>query len=178
MNYEVDGYYVYKFLDMDKNVIYVGRTINLYERLIKHSGITPDTVYVQYIECKTHADSLWKEIYYINYYNNQKMINKEYVSMYDKATDMEFNDEWIDFDISSFLLGISIVHKAVHPITEYTRRANQYNGLQKHLYYLEQNIYRNMNVDYYTEKFGDLNVYVAKQRERLKELHEEVKICY
>ena len=68
-------YYVYRFLDINDNVIYIGRTKNISNRINGHisSGHLPNECYtsiekIEYIELETFADMCIYEIYYINEY--------------------------------------------------------------------------------------------------------------
>lgn len=68
-------YYVYRFTDKLKNVIYVGRTNNLYKRISAHfsKGHLPKECYqkalnVEYIAFNTYAEMAIYELYLINYY--------------------------------------------------------------------------------------------------------------
>lgn len=90
-------YYVYRFKDKDNIIIYVGRTIDLHERFIHHHKPLDNVDKIEYIECQTESDMLWKEIYYINLFRNDKTINKQCVSK-DRPTDLSLNDKWIEFE--------------------------------------------------------------------------------
>lgn len=68
--------YVYRFLDTAKNVIYIGKTINIDKRIKEHftrghlSKECYDSVKaVEYIKVNTEADSLLAEQYFINKYH-------------------------------------------------------------------------------------------------------------
>lgn len=72
---EENKYYVYRFLNKYEEVIYVGRTNNISNRIKQHlsSGHLPSDCYslinkIEYIELETFTDILIYEIYYINKY--------------------------------------------------------------------------------------------------------------
>lgn len=87
------GYYVYRFLDKDGIVKYVGRTVDLYRRFLQHSHLTKDIVKIEYISCSSRADMAWKEIYYINYFYNEKSTNVSDVYQ-GPVTELNLTDHW------------------------------------------------------------------------------------
>ena len=87
-------YYVYRFKDKEDTIIYVGRTKEINQRFIEHHALSDNIQSIEYIECDTYADSLWKEIYYINLFKNEHTQNKANMSTIDKATDVHLNDIW------------------------------------------------------------------------------------
>ena len=87
------GYYVYKFLDHEKDVVYVGRTTNLRQRFNQHEHLSDNIAEIQYIKCDSEADMLWKEIYYINYYHNSKTTNSSDLAK-NSVTDLNLSDIW------------------------------------------------------------------------------------
>lgn len=70
------SYYVYRFVNKDNQVLYVGRTQNLHQRMTKHfsgKGHLPELCYEQvsridYLTFKNKNDMKIKEIYYISIY--------------------------------------------------------------------------------------------------------------
>lgn len=48
-------YYVYRFLNKDNIIIYVGRTSDLSRRLSNHEHITDNVSKIEYIECDSEA---------------------------------------------------------------------------------------------------------------------------
>lgn len=94
---EQKKYYVYRFKDKYDTITYVGRTVNLHERFITHHKPLNDVDKIEYIECKTEADMLWKEIYYINLFKNEKTMNKQSLSN-DSPTELILNDQWLEFE--------------------------------------------------------------------------------
>lgn len=89
-------YYVYRFKDKNDNILYVGRTHNLKKRFNQHSHLTDNIVTIEYIECAAETDMVIKEIYYINLYFNENSTNIK--DIYDKPSDLGFNDKWIKYD--------------------------------------------------------------------------------
>ena len=68
--------YVYRFLDTTGKVIYIGKTINIHNRMKQHfrAGHLPVECYksvsrIEYQKYKTESDSLIMETYYITKYN-------------------------------------------------------------------------------------------------------------
>lgn len=87
--------YVYRFVDDNNNTLYVGKTVNLYNRMKKHwsntshltqngKGDLYDKVQrIEYISCKSEVEALHKELDYINYYKpryNTEGKTKEFVN--------------------------------------------------------------------------------------------------
>ena len=68
--------YVYRFLDSKGNIIYVGKTVNMDNRMQSHftKGHLPKECYnsvakIEYQKYKTESDSLIMETYYITKYS-------------------------------------------------------------------------------------------------------------
>lgn len=85
-------FYIYRFVNYDNDITYVGRTTNLSRRFLNHSHLTDDIKKVEYIECNTEADMIWKEIYYINLFFNKHSTNVS--NVYGTVTDLMLNDIW------------------------------------------------------------------------------------
>lgn len=91
-------YYVYRFLDKKKNIIYVGKSKQDLEQRFRSHTHLPDACYdltykIEYIECKTESDMAIKEIYYINKYRH----NGTFFNVLDTAdvpVSVEFTDKW------------------------------------------------------------------------------------
>ena len=86
------GYYVYRFINKEGIIVYVGRTTNLKQRFSQHSHLTDDISNVEYIECATEADMAWREIYYINLFHNDHSTNVS--DVYGAVTDIGLKDKW------------------------------------------------------------------------------------
>lgn len=94
---------VYRFLDKNLKIIYVGRTHNLLARMNTHfggAGHLPEACYeqvhrVDYVEFKTSSDMKIKELYYISkykpIYNTADMVDVSYPFN-------ELDDVWVTFD--------------------------------------------------------------------------------
>ena len=95
-----NGYYVYRFLNQDNIVTYVGRTINLIMRFRQHDHLSNTVKKIEYISCKSYADMIWKEIYYINYFKNPLMTNDKDIFDGD-VTELNFKEKWIEFNIQN-----------------------------------------------------------------------------
>ena len=81
--------FVYKFVDMENKVLYVGKTVNMHNRIKNHfskkSHLANTDLYkqvqrIEYITCKDEFQSLQHELYYINLYkpryNSQSKIKQ------------------------------------------------------------------------------------------------------
>lgn len=84
---------MYRFIDSDNHITYVGRTINLVQRFMNHAHLTDDIKKIEYIECATAGDMAWKEIYYINLFANKYTTNTSELYT-DGVTDLHLNDQW------------------------------------------------------------------------------------
>lgn len=70
------GFYAYKFLNKYNEILYIGKTIDIKDRMYTHFGSNGhlgkdkySQVYkIEYIECDNNADMSVKEIYFINKY--------------------------------------------------------------------------------------------------------------
>ena len=69
--------YVYKFISEKNNVLYVGKTVNMAQRMKNHfskkshlhgSGLYEQVQRIEYMTCKSEFEALQKELIYINYY--------------------------------------------------------------------------------------------------------------
>ena len=69
--------YCYRFLDGKNKVLYVGKTVNMHNRMKNHfskkSHLANTDLYsqvqrIEYITCKDEVQSLQNELYYINLY--------------------------------------------------------------------------------------------------------------
>ena len=91
-------FYVYRFLDRKKNIIYVGKSKQALEQRFRGHLHLPTACYdltytIEYIECATESDMSIKEIYYINKYRH----DGEFFNVLDMAdipVSVEFNDRW------------------------------------------------------------------------------------
>lgn len=98
-------YYIYKFLDKNNNVIYIGRSENIEQRIATHfspSGHLPKKCYknvksVEYIEVDTKIDMFIMELYYINkfkpIYNTADKYEDEIQTKIDESLNL-----WKEYD--------------------------------------------------------------------------------
>lgn len=106
--------YVYRFINSDEKIIYVGKTNNLDRRYVQHfnkKGHLPSECYnsvwkIEYIKTDTELNALLLETYYINKYRPQyNKLNKTY-----KATSTEnvnlkdINSNWRTYRIVNHTL--------------------------------------------------------------------------
>ena len=91
-------FYVYRFLDKKKNIIYVGKSKQDLEQRFRGHLHLPDACYdltykIEYIECITESDMSIKEIYYINKYRHDGDFFNV-LDTTDTPVSVEFNDKW------------------------------------------------------------------------------------
>lgn len=176
IHYSKDGFYIYKFLDKENNVLYVGRTVNLLGRFKDHHALTTDVVKIQYIKCNTYADSLWKEIYYINLYKNNKMLNEGDISHIDSVTEQDFRDEWINFDMLN--IGSCRFSFRSNPILEYKHILVKLNNCISHTYFIEKNLYYGIDIPYYNKRYKDIESTIDNNRHKITELYKQLNEIY
>lgn len=92
-------YFVYRFLDKKKNIIYVGKSKQNLEARFKGHSHLPDECYkmvykIEYIECSTESDMSIKEIYYINKYKGDSPVFYNILDMTEKPESIVFEDKW------------------------------------------------------------------------------------
>lgn len=91
-------YYVYRFLNSENSVIYVGKTKQeLHKRFDGHHHL-PNECYsmvrrIEYIECPTETDMSIKELYYINKHRSNKVFFNR-LDVAEPSEHVEFSDEW------------------------------------------------------------------------------------
>lgn len=87
VKYEInEKYYVYRFLDSENNIIYVGRSTNIHNRMKQHfgnKGHLPKTAYdevdrIEYTILDSEIAMVMCEIYFINKYNSKYNTNDLY----------------------------------------------------------------------------------------------------
>ena len=92
-------YYVYRFLDKSKNVIYVGKSkLDLEIRFAGHLHL-PNECYamvhkIEYITCSTESDMSIKEIYYINKHKKDKQYFFNVLDTTELPQSVKFDDKW------------------------------------------------------------------------------------
>ena len=121
-------FYVYRFLDKKKNIIYVGKSKQDLEQRFRGHLHLPDACYdltykIEYIECATESDMSIKEIYYINKYRHDGDFFNV-LDMADVPVSVEFNDKWKQYKGS---LGAHF-HHSINYIKGYTtEKEERYN---------------------------------------------------
>lgn len=90
-------YYVYRFINKDNVITYVGKTQNLYRRFLQHDHLSKDISRIEYIECDSEAEMTWKEVYYINLFYNELSTNVSDVYLKGKMKDIGLDDNWIKY---------------------------------------------------------------------------------
>lgn len=103
---EQKKYYVYRFKNKEDTIVYVGRTIDLANRFKQHEHLTADVVKIEHIECSSEAEMVWKEIYYINLYYNNKSTNTLDVYTNEKMQDIGLKDKWKEYNYFSNMTSI------------------------------------------------------------------------
>lgn len=91
-------YYVYRFIDKKKNVIYVGKTKTDLEQRFRGHLHLPSACYeltyrIEYIQCATESDMAIKEIYYINKFRHDGNFFN-ILDIADIPVSVEFDDKW------------------------------------------------------------------------------------
>ena len=93
--------YCYRFLDEKNNVLYVGKTVNMHNRMKNHfskkSHLANTDLYnqvqrIEYITCKDEFQSLQNELYYINLYKPRYNSQSKIKGMI--KIDKSINDNW------------------------------------------------------------------------------------
>lgn len=106
--------YIYRFLDANEKIIYVGKTNNLDKRYAQHfskKGHLPRECYnsvwkIEYIKTDTELNALLLETYYINKYRPQyNKLNKTYKATSVKDVNLkEIKDNWKVYKIVNHTL--------------------------------------------------------------------------
>ena len=93
--------YCYRFLDEKNNILYVGKTVNMHNRMKNHfsrkSHLANTDLYnqvqrIEYITCKDEFQSLQHELYYINLYKPKYNSQSKIKQMIKR--DSSINDNW------------------------------------------------------------------------------------
>lgn len=154
------SYYVYRFVDENHNIIYVGRTNDLFTRMSTHfgkNGHLPKACYEQvhridYLQVETKNDMKIKELYYISRY--RPLFN----TVDTGEVTFELNepaDAWVTMDEpnTSLLRDISLLKKKNKAneskietlesekrklVKKVDTRKNQISELEKYVRYLEE----------------------------------------
>lgn len=107
--YNSKEYYVYRFLDKDNDVIYVGKTTNMKQRLSVHFGTKghlddkcyDETNKIDYTINYSDSENSICEIFFINYYKPK--YNKEFNEQVDIKNLIDINNiQWIEYKNNLF----------------------------------------------------------------------------
>lgn len=109
--------YVYRFINSDEKIIYVGKTNNLDRRYVQHfnkKGHLPSECYnsvwkIEYIKTDTELNALLLETYYINKYRPKyNKLNKTYKATSTENVNLkEIKDNWKVYKIVNPILNKS-----------------------------------------------------------------------
>ena len=96
-------YFVYRFLDDNDNIIYVGKSKQDLEiRFAAHSHLPSECYaivkYIEFIACTTESDMSIKEIYYINKYKTSEHYFYNVLDTTELPTSVTFNDKWESYN--------------------------------------------------------------------------------
>lgn len=152
-------YFVYRFLDSDNNVLYVGKTETLNYRIRTHftKGHLPKECYnsvakIEYLTMKSIIMMDIREIYYINLYkpeyNSNHIVNEPAITIKDFATDKweEYNKEHInELERKDITDKFTTCSEGISSIF-YRKRNNRY------LVYMEYKLSKNINKNKYNKK--------------------------
>lgn len=115
--------YVYRFIDGNKKVIYVGKTNNLDKRYVQHfnkNGHLPKECYksvwkIEYIKVDSELNALLLETYYINKYRPKyNKLNKTYkATSTDNVNLKEIKENWKTY---------KVVHQSLAPVEAPVRK--------------------------------------------------------
>lgn len=126
-------YYVYRFLDVNENIIYIGKTADIKTRMYKHfggRGHLPNDCYektkkIDFLELKDAIDGMLLEKYFIMKYH------PEFNSTYqDSEISYSIGDEsfrWKEYKISKY----ATISLNLHQIYSYVKRGWKMVGLNK-----------------------------------------------
>ena len=109
--------YVYRFMSDKNQVLYVGKTVNMDQRMkhhyskkshLAHTDLYTRVQRIEYITCKSEYEALQKELAYINFYKPRY----NSASKIKQLIDSPGNDKWK-------------VYKIIRPLTKEQERTNE-----------------------------------------------------
>lgn len=100
-------YYLYRFVDKNNNILYVGKSINIKDRLIYHFGARghlPKECYdrtekIEILELNTKTEMNIKELYYISKYQAEYNTLDKNENIY--IEELESNDIWKEYALEN-----------------------------------------------------------------------------
>ena len=109
--------YVYRFMSDKNQVLYIGKTVNMDQRMkhhfskkshLAHTDLYTRVQRIEYITCKSEYEALQKELAYINFYKPRY----NSASKIKQLIDSPGNDNWK-------------VYKIIRPLTKEQERTNE-----------------------------------------------------
>ena len=109
--------YVYRFMSDKNQVLYVGKTVNMDQRMkhhfskkshLAHTDLYTKVQRIEYMTCKSEYEALQKELAYINFYKPRY----NSASKIKQLIDPPGNDKWK-------------VYKVIRPLTKEQERTNE-----------------------------------------------------
>lgn len=91
MQEAIDKYYVYRFVNKDDVIVYVGSSTNMTKRFLNHMQLQDDIDRIEFIECESEAEMAWKEVYYINLFYKSTRHFPAYSHYFPKAGEARFH---------------------------------------------------------------------------------------
>lgn len=109
--------YVYRFMSDKNQVLYIGKTVNMDQRMkhhfskkshLAHTDLYTRVQRIEYMTCKSEYEALQKELAYINFYKPRY----NSASKIKQLIDSPGNDKWK-------------VYKIIRPLTKEQERTNE-----------------------------------------------------
>ena len=110
--------YIYRFIDSNKRILYVGKTNNLDKRFVQHfrkNGHLPKECYgsvwkIEYIKVDSELNALLLETYYINKYRPKyNKLNKTYrATSTDNVNLREIKENWKTYKVVNHSLAPTV----------------------------------------------------------------------
>lgn len=132
---------VYRFLNKDNEIIYVGKAKNLKQRIHNHFsgyGHLPETCYkniskVEYIACKSITEMSIKEIYFINKYNPLYNTKDKYEDSDIFSLKIFDENKWTKYNLKGNIY-INKIHKLEKELDNKNNEINKLNVAIKDYY--------------------------------------------
>lgn len=151
--------YIYRFLNNEDKVIYIGKTSNLTKRINHHFsfGHLEDNCYlsctkIEYMELPTMTDTSMAEIYFINKYKPLYNICDKYN---DECNDYSIMEKWMPYD---FLLNRHKLDFMIYKKDKLGNMINEINNLKE----LQREIQLKIeNIEGFIKKEFDFNINIS-----------------